>query len=122
MKKTDNHPCIYIYLFYRTTVQLLLETPQWKAMMKKCDDSKLQEPLKTLIVEMPGKIPDNCVTLDIDFHQKKCSRFCKLHVYVVRDKDMPPKPASHLSSNSSNEQHRIEYHVIVLLSYGEKLL
>lgn len=57
MKKTDNHP--YIYLFYRTTVQLLLETPQWKAMMKKCDDSKLQEPLKTLIVEIPGKIPDN---------------------------------------------------------------
>ena len=41
---------------YRATVELVLETPQWKAMMK-CDDSKLQEPLKNLIVEMPGKIP-----------------------------------------------------------------
>ena len=34
-------------------------------MMKKCDDSKLQEPLKNLIVEMPGKIPGNSITQDM---------------------------------------------------------
>ena len=48
--------------FHRATVKLLLEQPQWKEMMKKCDDSKLQEPLKNLIVEMPGKIPGNSIT------------------------------------------------------------
>ena len=34
-------------------------------MMKKCDDSKLQEPLKNLIIEMPGKIPGNSITQDL---------------------------------------------------------
>lgn len=28
----------------------------WKKMMKECDDSNFQEPLKNLIVEMPGMI------------------------------------------------------------------
>ena len=54
-----------VYLFYRATVKLLLEQPQWKEMMKKCDDSKLQEPLKNLIVEMPGKIPGNSISQDM---------------------------------------------------------